>query len=219
MHSHLSEVFRYLGIGEPVPDELHQQISDMAQRLSSSIRPRFIYKTYSLIREADTIRIPDAGITLSGQLAGKMLADCDQVVLLACTLGIPFDTMLRTEQARSMSNAVILNACGSVLVESGCDAAEDEIKKRFPASFLTDRFSPGYGDLPLDLQPALCAALDTGRRLGLHVSSSYLLNPSKSVTALIGLSDRPQMARIRGCAYCAMRANCSLRKGGKHCAL
>ena len=37
------------------------------------------------------------------------------------------------------------------------------------------------------------------------------MNPSKSVTAIIGLSDWPQMARIRGCAYCSMLrpANCA----------
>jgi hypothetical protein len=118
-----------------------------------------------------------------------------------------------------MAQAVILDACGSAFVEQGCDAAEEELKKRFPDLFLTDRFSPGYGDLPLDLQPSICAALDTPRRLGLHVTGSFLLNPGKSVTAVIGLSDRPQMARIRGCAFCAMRERCTLRKGGKTCGM
>ena len=60
-------------------------------------------------------------------------------------------------------------------------------------------------------------ALDAQRRIGLHVTNSLLLNPTKSVTAIIGLSDRPQAARIRGCAYCSMRETCALRKGGKHC--
>ena len=49
------------------------------------------------------------------------------------------------------------------------------------------------------------------------MSERFLMNPTKSVTALIGISDRPQMARIRGCAYCTMRETCALRKGGKHC--
>lgn len=51
------------------------------------------------------------------------------------------------------------------------------------------------------------------------MTESLLLNPVKSVTAVIGLSDRPQMARIRGCAYCRMRDRCALRKGGKHCGM
>ena len=146
-----------------------------------------------------------------------MLAECGRAVLLACTLGSGFDARLAAAQARDMARAVIVDACGSALVENGCDAAEREIAARFPGLYLTDRFSPGYGDLPLSLQPAVCAALDTPRRLGLYVTESLLLNPVKSVTAVIGLSDRPQMARIRGCAYCQMRQTCALRKGGKHC--
>jgi len=38
------------------------------------------------------------------------------------------------------------------------------------------------------------------------------------VTALVGLSDRPQRARVRGCAFCALRQTC-IYKGGNHCAL
>ena len=146
-----------------------------------------------------------------------MLAECDRLVLLGCTLGAAFDTMLRAEQARNMANAVILDACGSALVEAGCDAAEQEIRQRFPGLYLTDRFSPGYGTVPLALQESLCAALDASRRLGLHATESCLLTPGKSVTAFIGLSDRPQAARIRGCAYCALRNNCTFRKGGSRC--
>jgi len=146
-----------------------------------------------------------------------MLEQCDQVVLMACTLGTQFETLLRREQARDMSRAVILAACGSAWVEAGCDQVEQELAHCLPNRYRTDRFSPGYGDLPLSLQPKICAALDTQRRLGLYVTESYLMNPSKSVTAIIGLSDWPQMARIRGCAYCSMRETCKLRVGGKHC--
>jgi hypothetical protein len=148
-----------------------------------------------------------------------MLAQCGQAALLACTLGPGFDAMLRAEQARGMDGAVILDACGGAWVEAGCNAAEEELRRRLPEAYLTDRFSPGYGDLPLQLQPAILAALDAGRRIGLHVGDSLLMNPVKSVTAVIGISDRPQMARIRGCAYCAMNQTCTLRKGGKRCGL
>ena len=138
-------------------------------------------------------------------------------MLLACTLGARFDLTLNAAQVRDMARAVILDAVGSALVERGCDEAEAELSARFPGRYLTDRFSPGYGDLPLDLQGDICAVLDASRRLGLTVTESLLLNPVKSVTAVIGVSDRPQMARVRGCDYCQMRERCPLRKGGKHC--
>ena len=115
--------------------------------------------------------------------------------------------------------AVLLDGCGSAWVEAGCDAAEGEVSARLPGRFLTDRFSPGYGDLPLSLQPAICGALDTQRTLGLYVTDSCLLNPGKSVTAIVGVADRPQMARVRGCRYCSMNQTCQLRKGGKSCGL
>ena len=148
-----------------------------------------------------------------------MLAGCGQAALLACTLGARFDAKLLALQARDMAKAVIYDALGSALVEAGCDEAERELAGRFPDMHLTDRFSPGYGDLPLALQPRLCAALDAERRLGITVSQSLLMNPVKSVTAVIGLSDFPQPARIRGCACCNLRETCTIRKGGSTCAI
>ena len=116
-----------------------------------------------------------------------------------------------------MARAALLDACGSAWVEAGCDGAEREIAARFPGLYLTDRFSPGYGDLPLALQRDICGVLDAPRRLGVQVGDSLLLNPAKSVTAVIGLSETPQPARVRGCGFCAMRESCQYRKGGTTC--
>ena len=217
MELNIDEALRYLGAGRQAPPELRREVEDTARRLTARLQPRYTYRVFSLERKDGTLRLPEADLTLPGKDAQTMLADCGRVVLLGCTLGVEFESMLRAEQARDMAKAVLLDACGSAWVEAGCDQAEREIAARFPGQYLTDRFSPGYGDLPLSMQPAICAALDLGRRLGVHVSERFLMNPSKSVTALIGISDRPQMARIRGCAYCAMRETCTLRKGGTHC--
>ena len=215
----IMEALRYLGAGSSPPEVLRRDMEQIAGQLTAAVRPRYAYRVFSTVHEERGVLLREAGILLTGRSAARMLAQCDQAVLLICTLGAGFETMLRAEQARDMARAVMLDACGSAWVESGCDAAEKELAARFPGRYLTDRFSPGYGDLPLALQPAICAALDAGRRVGVQVTDSFLMNPSKSVTAVIGLSDRPQQARIRGCAYCSMRETCTLRKGGKSCAL
>ena len=215
----IMEALRYLGAGSSPPEVLRRDMEQIADQLTAAVRPRYAYRVFSTVHEERGVLLREAGILLTGRAAARLLAQCDQAVLLGCTLGPRFDAMLRTEQARDMARAVMLDACGSAWVESGCDAAEEELAARFPGRYLTDRFSPGYGDLPLALQPAICAALDAGRRVGVQVTDSFLMNPSKSVTAVIGLSDRPQQARIRGCAYCSMRETCTLRKGGKSCAL
>ncbi|MBR3258643.1 MAG: vitamin B12 dependent methionine synthase, partial [Eggerthellaceae bacterium] len=46
---------------------------------------------------------------------------------------------------------------------------------------------PGYGDLPLEVQPDLLGLLDASRRLGITLSDSLLMSPTKSVTAIVGL--------------------------------
>lgn len=215
----IDEALRYLGAGSHPPEELRRQAAAAAAELAAQVQPRYTFHVYSLTHENIGFRLDGTNLLLSGHTAERMLSQCAQAALVACTLGVKFDAMVRSAQARDMARAVILDACGSALVEKGCDEAERDIAARFPGLYLTDRFSPGYGDLPLSLQPGICAVLDAGRRVGIHVTPSFLMNPSKSVTAVIGLSDRPQMARIRGCAWCAMRGTCTLRKGGKTCGL
>lgn len=219
MELNLDEALRYLGAGNSAPPQLRQQAAEIARRLTASVTPKYTYRVFPLEKGEGFFTLTGSGVTLTGHTAGTMLEDCHQAALLCCTLGAGFETMFRAEQARDMAQAVILDACGSALVEAGCDSAQAELSARLPGLFLTDRFSPGYGDLPLDLQPSICAVLDARRRLGVHVTESLLLNPSKSVTAIIGLSHRPQMARVRGCAYCTLREHCALRKGGKHCGI
>lgn len=212
----MEEALRYLGAAD-APEALRRQVAGEAEALSARVRPRHVCRVCDLDVQGDAICLRGTAVVLRGSTALRMLETCQQAALLACTLGARFDLSLTATQARDMARAVIVDACGSALVEQGCDEAEKALSARLPGRYLTDRFSPGYGDLPLELQRDICAALDTPRRLGLYVTESLLLNPVKSVTAVVGLSDRPQMARIRGCAYCQMREHCTLRKGGKHC--
>ena len=216
MRPDVSEALRYLGIPHPT-GELRREAERMADELSDAIQPRYFYQMENVEHLPDRVHLQRTELDLAGSTALGMLAGCDRAVLLACTLGARFDAKLLAIQARDMAKAVIYDALGSAFVEAGCDQAERDIAARFPDLFLTDRFSPGYGDLPLDIQPALCAALDTGRRLGVTVTPSLLMNPVKSVTAVIGLSDTPQPARVRGCGACNLRETCQFRKEGKTC--
>ena len=100
-----------------------------------------------------------------------------------------------------IGTAVLMDACRKYGIKRYHQVSTDEV----------------YGDLPLDVQSPLLALTDATRRLGVTLSESNLMNPLKSVTAVIGLSDTPQQARIRGCDYCAMRTRCNLRKAGKTC--
>ena len=205
----VGEALRYMRAANADP-ETRQLAEETAKMLEERLQPKYLWRACRIDRTGGEVSLPEAGLALPGELAKKMLAECDTAVLMVCTLGAAFDRILNEWEARDMAKAVVVDVCGSAWTESACDAAEEEIRGRFP-------FSPGYGDLPLELQADFLRALDAGRKLGITSNESCLLIPCKSVTAIVGLSEKPQGAKIRGCAYCNLRENCAYRKGGKFC--
>ena len=81
------------------------------------------------------------------------------------------------------------------------------------------RFSPGYGDFPLEAQPSIVRTLRADIRLGLTVLPTHLLLPTKSITAVLGLFDvlPSRHEENEACASCALRATCEMRKRGVVC--
>ncbi len=211
----VQEALRYLGAGAAADESLCGRMDALAETVMARCTPRWVWRAAEITRTDEGVVL--SGVMLPGRTAARMLADCRIAVALTCTLGMDFEGWLRREQSRDMARAVMLDALGSAWVEAGCDAAEKEIAARFPGMHLTDRFSPGYGDLPLSIQPGLLDVTDARRRVGVYETESHLMMPQKSVTALIGIADRPQMARVRGCAFCQMKHTCTLRKVGKTC--
>lgn len=211
-----AEALRYLAIARPDAGSL-EAIEPVAAALEQALTPRFTFAAFPVRHTPEGVSLEGSGLVLPGEMARTMLRDCTDAVLLLCTLGAGFEARLRAASARDMAQAAMLDACGSAYVEAGCFDAEKAIAARFPGKFLTDRFSPGYGDLPLELQPKLCAALDSQRRLGVTVTESLLMVPMKTVSAVIGLADTPQPARVRGCQFCARRETCNFRKHGQTC--
>ena len=212
----VEEALRYMGAAK-ADGETRRLAEETAEMLEKRLRPRFLWRSFPIDRSGAEIRLEGSEVRLPGTLAGKMLAECDTAVLLVCTLGAEFDRLMQEWEMRDMARAAVMDVCGSAWIEAVCDEAEEEIRGRFPGRFLTDRFSPGYGDLPLELQKGFLQALDAGRKLGITANDSFLLLPCKSVTAVIGLADRPQGAKIRGCGTCALREECAYRRDGKFC--
>ena len=149
-----------------------------------------------------------------------LLERCSEALLLAVTVGPGVDGQIRRAGVGDIAAGVASDAIGSVLAEQAADAAEAELRQWAAEQdkYLTGRFSPGYGDWPIGVQPLVAAALDTARRAGLCVTENDLMTPRKSVTALLGLSDHPVKGRLAGCGHCVLNTRCEYRKRGKTCA-
>ncbi len=208
------EALRYMGM-KNASAEVRSEAAEKAAQLTEGLSPHYIYRILPLIKTDEGFLLGE--LAVNGASASRMLKGCSRAALLISTLGFAFENRLRTVSARNMADAVILDACGSALAERGCDEAEKAISAACPGEYLTDRFSPGYGDLPLSLQAEICRITDAEKLLGVHLHESMLLFPSKTVTAIVGIAASPQPARIRGCSFCTLANNCSFRKEGSHC--
>ena len=123
------------------------------------------------------------------QALRKSLQGCDAVFLFAVTVGLELDRLIARCRHISPVYTLLLQALGAERAESACDALEQRLAAALePGEILRPRFSPGYGDLPLSLQKDVFRALDCERRLGLTLTDSLLMVPSKSVTAIAGIA-------------------------------
>lgn len=213
--SALSEALRYMESADVA--EIRERAEKALDLLREVSAPRHICRVFKLCKTDEDYELLGSGIVLEGQSAETMLKECHSAAIMICSLGYGFEAELRKAQARSMAEAVVLDACGSALVEEACDNAERELALMLPGKYLTDRFSPGYGDLSLELQEDISRVMNAERLLGVHLNDSMLFYPSKTVSAIIGIADEMQPARIRGCDYCSMRERCALRKRGGNC--
>lgn len=117
------------------------------------------------------------------------LEGCSAVVLFAATVGSGIDRMIRRFEKSDPQMGLLLQGLGAERVESLCDLfnAEVDAAAQSLGHSTCHRFSPGYGDLPIEVQKDFLPLLDAERRLGIILSDSYLMTPSKSVTAIIGI--------------------------------
>ena len=119
----------------------------------------------------------------------RHLRGCGECAVMALTLGAGADRYLASLSLTSPAAHFLADGLASAMAEAACDEAERIILagRKTPG-----RFSPGYGDFPLSLQPKVLSLTDAGRLLGVTLSPSLLMSPSKSVTAVIGFLQEPQ---------------------------
>lgn len=213
-----AEAFRYMGHrGGAIPDNIETLADECETVLLSAVTPKFVWRAFDIRKTENGVEVENTPLVLRGESIAEHLQNCEKCVLLAVTLGGGADRVIRTYENGAMEKAVIADSLASAAVEQVCDYAESEIQDKLGGFHFTWRFSPGYGDFPLDIQAELLTAVDAGRRIGLNVSESLMLLPTKSVTAVIGVSANEIPKGKRGCAVCGLRDNCVYRQRGEHC--
>ncbi len=207
-----AEALRYMGVrGEP-DGQLRTEMGRCAEKLAAAAQPRAVWRLFDL-KEDGTLS--GTSFRPEGNAVRRLLSGGDQAVLMAATLGTETEILIRRAQGENMAAAVILDALASAAIENVCDNLCKDLAAELAPRKLTSRFSPGYGDFPLAQQKELCSVLNVTRLLGITLSPGGLMIPQKSVTALMGVSDR-QTLSAAGCEGCTQAVNCLYRKEGSN---
>ena len=212
------EAFRYMGYKTGNIDEKIIALTDQCEsELISVIKPRFVYKVFDIEHSDNGVVVNNTSLILKGKDISDHLKDCERCVLMCATISIDVDNLIRKYEAQDMAKAVIADCLASAAIEQVCNEAEKEIKSDVGEYNFTWRFSPGYGDFPLEIQRDFVDVLDAQKRVGVNVSESLIMIPRKSVTAVIGVSEKEISKGRRGCVCCNMKDRCAYRKRGEHC--
>ena len=204
------EVLRYAGAREETP-ELAALLEEAMMEASPVLRGTVCWQEFPISREGDTL---DLGFvkTRSAALA-RNLSGCDRIVVFGATLGLTLDRLISRYGQVSPAKGLLLQAFGAERIEGLCDVFCDKIRAEAAECGLrtAPRFSPGYGDFPLETQRDIFRVLDCSRKIGLTLNESYLMSPSKSVTAIIGLGPCVNPNHPTGCKICG-KTDCIYRR-------
>lgn len=214
------EILRYLGWqGGELSPQMDQLLTQCIQSTLKTIRPNYRYQRFSIQPTPEGIQVEQTGLLLTGSSIARHLEGCLSVYLLAGTIGLAHEQLLRKTMLTQPDAGVVLDSCGSAAAEAVAELADREIQTQAAAQgeFCTPRFSPGYGDLPLSCQQPLLDALRAMQTLGMTVSSGGLLSPNKSVTAIVGVRDTPSTQSQSPCDACLKRGDCQFRRRGQVC--
>ncbi len=205
-----NETLRYLGVQEKSPDgELLLLVDQAIERVEAAANTQFVSDCVACRAESGGVFI--ASHFIKSEALARHLATCETAILFASTLGADVDRLLRRDTILQPSLAVAEQAAAAALIEQYSDEACKMLEAALTKGHLRPRFSPGYADFALEEQAFILSGLDAYKRIGLTYTDAFMLTPSKSVTAVIGVVAEDSRCYASGCQTCS-KINCLFRK-------
>ncbi len=209
-----NEVLRYTGCGN---NSANTEVTAAIEKCIASLQPKLVckacYDYFDITKSADDIL--DLGfMNTSSENLIKSLNECEKIILFTATVGIEPDRLINRYSSISPFNALVVQAVGAAAIEAWCDilCRRFEEKEKQKSNYLRPRFSPGYGDFPLSAQKRIFEVLDCSRKIGVTLTDNCLMIPSKSVSAIIGISKTKLNCTPHGCEACN-KIYCEYKRG------
>ncbi len=166
-------------------DEKLLALADEAiENVEKTAVPKTLCRVFDCVVGEDTIEVE--GYVFKSRRLAENLRGCKRVALFGATLGIQCDRTINLALKDNLSLAIALQAAAAQKIEEVCDELEEELKKQYGEN-LRQRYSPGYFDLDISEQKKVFALLELTKRIGITLTQTCEMLPSKSVTAFIGI--------------------------------
>lgn len=163
-------------------ERLLAMIDDAMAEINSVCEPKSVYRVFDC--EVTETTVKAGGFEFESLRLAQNLAGCTKVALLAATVGVKGDMLLRKYSADG-AMLLIMQAALASKIEEVCDSLQSEIEKNEGVK-TRQRYSPGYFDLDITEQKKIFAMMDITKRCGITLSSTCQMIPTKSVTAFAG---------------------------------
>lgn len=170
------EILRYAGARGETDGVLESLLDDCLSECDGVFAPRVCYVTLT--------RTEFLGIFPPSETAKTWTEACENITVFAATVGLGIDRLINRYASVSTAKALLFQAIGAERIEALCDLFCEEQRGNGQSG---RRFSPGYGDFPLTAQREMFALLNPPKHIGVTLTDSLLMSPTKSVTAAFGI--------------------------------
>ena len=211
LNININEVYRYMGTrGKNATDAEKKLVSEHVDETLASLTLRGVYMITDADVSAESVKAADTDF--KSRLLAKNMKGCSYACLFVITCGQGADRVISKYSRCSPSSALAVSAISTAAVEAYADMLCRDIEKLISADGLRmrPRFSPGYGDLSIKYQTDIIRVTDSSRRIGVTLTDDLMMLPTKSVSAIIGLSDYDSGCIPSGCESCK-KTDCLFR--------
>ncbi|MDD6276727.1 MAG: vitamin B12 dependent-methionine synthase activation domain-containing protein [Clostridia bacterium] len=181
-----AEILRYLRTSSKIEDEnVLRLVESCMDEINSTVRPKSIYRIFDCkVTESEVIL--DSAVFKSKRLA-ETVKGCNRVCIMGATLGIQGDRLLNLYAETEIARAAVMQSALASKIEEVCDSVEDDLRSQ--GLVLRQRYSPGYFDLDISQQRDIFSLIDITKRIGVTLTDTFQMIPTKSVTAIIGIDN------------------------------
>jgi len=179
------EVLRYLRTSSETQDEkIIALVETACDKIETVSAPKTLYRIFDCTVNADGVTL--GGVEFKSARLAENLKGCKRAVLFGATLGTETDRLIRAAATTDVARAMAYQAAAAAKIEEVCNELEDGICREHGVT-LRQRYSPGYYDLKIEEQKKVFALLELTKRIGLTLTDTCEMLPTKSVTAFIGI--------------------------------